>query len=389
MSSSASQLHIAFVNRTNWQSPAANAVQQIKTAAALARQGARVEYILPTTRRVAPDVIRARFELKDAANLTIRALVVPSSPRYAHPIFQLRAAGALIAGRVTAAQEILLTRDPLLITLSKILRGKVVFEAHDLGDLAYRQKNPALHRRRYQRAFRCADGIITVTRAGAREVQRVCKLPEERICVAPDAAEARDYPAPRQQLTAEVPIEIAYVGSMADDHDVGTLIRAFGQLPPARPYHLCLVGGSAEQIQALRPIAAQASAGGRIDFVGHRPHHEVHRWLARADILALTLAVGDFADKYASPMKLFEYMATGRPMLVPDLPTIREVVDERAATFFVPEDPASLARQICWVTEHWDRALAKARAARALLEHTYTYDLRAQHILSFAQRLFG
>lgn len=81
-------------------------------------------------------------------------------------------------------------------------------------------------------------------------------------------------------------------------------------------------------------------------------------------------------------MKLFEYLGSGRPVILSDLPVLREVVrPEIDALMVPPEDPDALLRALRRLLD--DPALGRqlATSARALMESDYTWGLRARRIL--------
>ncbi|MEK7156510.1 MAG: glycosyltransferase, partial [Patescibacteria group bacterium] len=88
--------------------------------------------------------------------------------------------------------------------------------------------------------------------------------------------------------------------------------------------------------------------------------------------------------RFTSPLKLFTYMASGVPIVTSDLPSIREVVDEKSA-FLVPADnPDALAEGIMQALENTEDATRRAGAARVLLPG-YTWAKRAERILAFLE----
>ena len=79
-------------------------------------------------------------------------------------------------------------------------------------------------------------------------------------------------------------------------------------------------------------------------MVGHVAPSEVPTWLAAADIAVLpnsgTSVIG---SRYTSPLKLYEYLAAGCPIVASDVPAVREVVtDGETAVLVRPDDPEAL-----------------------------------------------
>ena len=83
-----------------------------------------------------------------------------------------------------------------------------------------------------------------------------------------------------------------------------------------------------------------------------------------------------------SPVKMFEYMAGGRPIIASDLPTIREVLNEKNAVFVPPDNPSALAQAIEELLKHPERAQEFARQAKRDVL-AYSWDERTKRILSF------
>ena len=104
--------------------------------------------------------------------------------------------------------------------------------------------------------------------------------------------------------------------------------------------------------------------------------------LKSADVLVLPNSNREKLSRaYTSPMKLFEYMASGRPIVASDVPSLREILDETNCYFFTPDDPESLA-QVVITTINNPEAQKKADKARKDVEK-YSWDKRAVAIMEF------
>ena len=105
-----------------------------------------------------------------------------------------------------------------------------------------------------------------------------------------------------------------------------------------------------------------------------------------ADVLVLpNSAKPKISSHYTSPLKLFQYMASGVPIIASDLPSIREILTDDTAFWFPPDDERALARQIEYVLSHPDEARSKAARAREEVKK-YTWDARASAILEYIQK---
>jgi glycosyltransferase involved in cell wall biosynthesis len=132
----------------------------------------------------------------------------------------------------------------------------------------------------------------------------------------------------------------------------------------------------------LEALAAELGIADRVTFTGLAPREQVPALLARFDIALQPAAV-----PYASPLKVFEYMAAGRAIVAPDQPNLREVLSHEAtALLFDPARPGAM----------WDAVLRLAAdpalrarlgaAARAeVLRRDLTWDGNARRVAALAQ----
>lgn len=147
---------------------------------------------------------------------------------------------------------------------------------------------------------------------------------------------------------------------------------------------LVLVGGSKEEIEVLR----RKYPSGKIVFAGRQPHSNIPHYLKAADILVLPNKSGDLiSEKYTSPMKLFEYMASKRVIVASDLPSIREILDNSNAFLIPPDDSRQILKAIECIQSSREEANRKADKAFTDVEQ-FSWQKRAEHISSFVKRVY-
>jgi glycosyltransferase involved in cell wall biosynthesis len=111
-------------------------------------------------------------------------------------------------------------------------------------------------------------------------------------------------------------------------------------------------------------------------FTGQLAQERAVSFTQAADVLVIPDTVTGMT---ASPLKLFEYMAVGKPLVCKDMPALREIVTEEAALFFEGGDADSLAGALAALMVDTDRRERMGRAAHSLSEG-YTYAARAARI---------
>lgn len=141
-----------------------------------------------------------------------------------------------------------------------------------------------------------------------------------------------------------------------------------------------VVGGHEKDIENFK---RENTGKQRLLIVGKRPRSDIALYMKAADVLVLpNTAKEKISSHFTSPLKLFEDMASGTPIVASDLPSLREILNESNAVFFTPDDPQSLAEAVRIVFT--DRELARSISEKALEEvQHYTWGKRAQKIAAF------
>lgn len=258
--------------------------------------------------------------------------------------------------------------------------GKRVWESHSLhkGSWAARIAQQ-LH------------GIVTLTKA-SRERLIDQQVAANRLRVEGDAVDPRLFHSMPSRQQARAALNLApdtflclYTGkfrTMGMGKGLDESAAAITQLrAEGRKIQLRAVGATPEDLAATAHLQADG-----ITLEGHRPQHELKNEYAAADLLLMPFPYTEHYAFFMSPLKLFEYLLSGVPMVVTDLPAVREVVSEQSAFVAKPGDVPSLVACIRQAMDNPQDAAHRAAAAKALVPH-YTWDARARRIAEWIQQL--
>lgn len=175
----------------------------------------------------------------------------------------------------------------------------------------------------------------------------------------------------------ETPL-ICHAGQLYPGRGIEETIEAVSGIQGAL---LLLVGGQAEDIARLREWAQSRGFDHCVRFVGQVPNDQVPTYLWAADVLVMPYTSRTRTAPFMSPLKMFEYMAAGRPIVATDFPSVREVLQDRHSAILVPPDEIGPLREgIQLALLEKDQAAKIAENARREVRK-YEWGQRAHRIL--------
>jgi len=162
---------------------------------------------------------------------------------------------------------------------------------------------------------------------------------------------------------------VLYTGTFEAYQGLDLLFAAMRTVLAARPdARLVLAGGHADQVERARREAAAAGVAGATVFLGERPAEEIPACLEAADLLVSPRSRGK-----NTPLKIYQYLRSGRPIVATNLLTHTQVLDGTVAELTEPT-PEAFGAGILRLLGDRDRAAHLGRAARALADTKYTYE---------------
>ncbi len=229
--------------------------------------------------------------------------------------------------------------------------------------------------------WRSADRVLAVTGV-LKAMIAAAGVPEQQIEVVPNGIDPVRFAALPQRPAAPDKVVLGFVGFVREWHGLDTVIAAMAA-DPATPLELVVVGDG-PAVPALRQQAKASGVADRVHMAGLVAHDAIPELVAGFDIALQPRVVA-----YASPLKLFEYMAAGKAIVAPDQPNIREVlVDGVTALLFDPAASDTMWTAIRALTA--DPALRGRLGAAASAEITrrgYTWRANAERVVTWADAL--
>jgi len=367
--------------------------QILQTAHALAQQGCEVELLSGRNKIGILDEALPYFGLERHQNLRV------------HPIPMLRMAetgpirlswnGVFLWNCLLKIRGLLRDREydalyvrhlelaNFLLNWQDFLKLPIIFEAHEIFHLTTERKEKERKIwRQEMRLYHRANGVVAITRGLAEKIQEVFGV-STPIEVIPDGVNIGFF----QRTAYRSPNhKILYVGQLYPWKGIGILIEAMSYL---RERCLHVVGGSQETVEKWKKRSMEMKIQDRVLFHGQVSPREVRVHLQEAAVAVLPLTQDLISASFTSPLKLFEYMAAGVPIVASDLPSTREILTpEVNAVLVPPNNPQALAAGIQRVLE--DRDLANRIAQKALEDvMQFSWKKRAEKIIIFLHAIRG
>jgi glycosyltransferase involved in cell wall biosynthesis len=387
---------LRYIANMRFPTERAHGYQVLMMCEAFARRGIDVELWHPRSRAADAPSASATALYGRAPTVPVTALanvdIGPLEPRLGRRLFLVAYTVHAFAWAAWAAHrarrempDLVYTRDPPVAFWLARFRVPFVLEVHVVPKRAGRRavrsatRSPWLQLAVGITSFVTeelrslgAPSVRTVTLHDAVDLDRFTALPD------PSAARARlGLPAGRAIVGFVGRAEIMGRGKGLEE-----LVKAVSLLDVPRPLLLC-VGGPGPAFARVRALADQVGlADDELRLVDRVPTAAVPLWMRACDVLVLPSPADELFAFANSPMKLFEYMAAGVPILATSLPSIEEILTHRVNAWLVPPgDPSALANGLRHLLGP-DSPGRRLAAAAAIEVKRHTWDARAAEVLS-------
>lgn len=210
-----------------------------------------------------------------------------------------------------------------------------------------------------------------------------------RLLIAPDGVDSMQLQKGTDVKSARIELGLnserrsiaVYTGHLYQGRGIDLIVRLAELLSD----HLFLVvGGREADVMRYRELTNGVQ---NLCFLGFKPPAEVSLYLQAADVLLMPYEeevytrAGTNTAAFASPMKMFEYMAAGKPIIASNLPVLQEVLKDGINALLLPySNTQSWCEALRRLQHETKLAATLSRQAKSDVQE-YTWENRAQYIL--------
>jgi glycosyltransferase involved in cell wall biosynthesis len=371
-------MRITAITNSRIPSLTANSIQAMKVCQALTQLGHDVRIFAPReTDIVSPDALREHYGLRLSPDLEL----LPSKGRLKRLDFILHAQSA--ARKFKA--DLIYTWLPQSAVMALWRGYPVVLEMH--ADVTGRL-GPWWLRRFWKARGRKRMTVTTRALRKALERSTGSGFEKEAVIVAPNGVDLENYEnlpdvsSARRQLNLKDGLTVGFTGHIYPGRGADLLFELAKRMPQV---NFLWVGGTPDLLSYWQAQLSDVHLT-NVTMTGFIGHRHIPLYQAAADVLlmpyghSISASSGQDIAEVINPMKMFEYMASGRAIASADLPVIREVLNEKNAAFCEPGNVNEWKSVIESLLADEQRRTALGTQARKDVER-HTWTERARSIL--------
>ena len=331
-------MKLIYITNVRLPTEKAHGIQIMKMCEAFSNQGLKLKLILPWRfNKIKEDVfdfyrVKRNFKIKKIFSLDLIFLRIPKFGFWIQSLtFSISAFIYLIFKKT----DIIYSRDPFILYLISFFKKNFVLELH------YIPKNFFLHKR----VFKKSKNIIVITKNLKDSLVKKGIL-SDKILVASDGVDLSKFDISISKEEARKKLNlpynkkiVLYTGHLYEWKGAQVLADSSRFLD--EDAIVVFVGGTKENEKEFKEKNKELK---NILILRHKPYSEIPYYLKAADVLVLpNSGKTEISKSWTSPMKMFEYMASKKPIVASDLPSIREILNESNAILVNSDDSGGLA----------------------------------------------
>jgi len=277
--------------------------------------------------------------------------------------------------------------------IPKLLGARVVLDLHDpmpelmmsIYNLTAEKRVVRWLKRLEKLSISFADLVLTPNKA-FRDlfISRGC--PPEKIEIIMNSPDSRIFYSSRYSsppptvANGEKPFRIMYHGLIAARHGLDIALETMAKLQstiPALEFHI--FGSHTPYMTEIEADVRRLGLCNNVHYHGYRPQSEIAKSIRSIDLGIIPNRRNQFTE-INMPTRIFEYLAMGRPVVVPNTRGIRDYFGPQSALFFEPDDPQSLGDVILQVYRNPQRVEAILAEGQAVYQ-AHRWETHRGHFL--------
>lgn len=356
----------------------AHGIQIMKMCEAFATAGTPIELVVPWRRNENKEDpfeyyrVKKTFSIKKLFSLD---LIFLGKIGFLIQSFSFTFSVLILSLFSSSKEVVYYSREEISVLLLSLMGKRVIWETH-------RGETNRVIRKILSKKI----SVVAITN-GLKDLYS--KDAKGAILVASDAVDIQQFQINRDknEIRSKLGFEtekkiVLYTGHLYEWKGAHVLAEAAKSL--GENTEVVFVGGTDDDIETFKRKFSYIK---NVRILGRKPHYEMPLYLRAADVLVIpNSAKEDISRLYTSPMKLFEYMASGTPIIASDLPSLREILNEGNACFFEADNAQSLAVAIKNLLANVDKQKTiSAQMSRDIM--SYSWDNRARNIIDFIKHV--
>jgi len=260
--------------------------------------------------------------------------------------------------------------------IAKLRGAKIVLDLHDPSPEVFITKfgsgSPLIRLLLLSEklSIRFSNLVLTPNRAFERLFRT--RNPGRKIAVVMNAPLERIFPlrAPAlRETNAERPFTLMYHGTLVERHGLHLALEAVASLRSYIPnLHFHLYGASTDYLtQTIFPLILKLDLKNQVRYYGELSLDEIVKRIEECDLGVIPNLRTVFTE-INFPTRIFEYLACGKPVIVPDTEGIQDYFTKDEILFFKPGSIDDLTIKILYIAEHPREAAALAARGQAVYE---------------------
>ncbi len=372
---------IFYIFHGRFPSEKAASLFAAKSCEALANQGVELTLLVPRRLRRSKSDLFEYYQIKKNFNVVFLPTIDLFSVFFVKKIaffvsFILFSVISFVYLLVKVnRRNIIYSNETLPLILASLAFSNTFYEVHDFPETKFFFNRVLFKRLKW---------LLSTNKWKKQKLQEVFDLSPRKIIYEPNAVEVSNFnikitksEARKQLNLPEMTKIVVYTGHLYSWKGVSTLAEATKKISNVLVF---FVGGTDKDVREFKHRYGYIK---NIRIVGHRTHSEMPIWQKAADVLVLpNTAKEDISKFYTSPMKLFEYMASGTPIVASRITSILEILNRGNSELSIPDNPASFAKKINCVIKNTSKSSSLSKQALSDVKK-YSWDKRAKRIIKF------